>query len=153
MSWRRVANEGARLLLRGALLAAIFMLVFPRLPGVGFSGSALVALLLAVPFAILGRLGHTPTAVSSVNPDTGWVTTKSHSMAKLTARRWGWLVVAAIWITGFLILPSLLLRMFALIPATHLEFTGWWSTFLPALLFLLVHVVSLTTTSRQPDEH
>lgn len=151
--WPEVADEGVRLLLRLALLAVLIVIVFPHLPGVRFSGSALVAIVVAVPFAVLGRLGHSSVHVSRVNPDNGGVVTKSSSMEALTARPWGWIVVAGVWATGFLIVPSLLLRLFALVPSTHIEFRGWWSTLLPAVLFLLVHVLAVSVASRPRDDH
>ena len=108
--------------------------------------------MLAVPFALLGRLGHPSLEVSSVNPETGWVVSKSRSMEALTARPWGWIVVLAVWATAFLIVPSLLLRLLALVPSSRLGFYGWWSTILPTVLFLLVHVLSLSTATGRSDD-
>lgn len=148
--WRAVADEGLRLSLRITLMTALIVFVFPRLPGVRSSGSAVMALMVAGVFAVLGRLGHSPVEVSSVNPQTGAVVSKSRTMHALTARRWGWVVVLIVWTVAFLVVPSLLLRLFALIPATGMEFEGWWSTLLPAVLFLLVHALAVSTASAPP---
>lgn len=147
--WPRLLDESLRMLLRVALLTLLILIVFPHLPGVRFFGSARVAIALAVVFAVLGRLGHSKLEASSVNPDTGAVVSRSRSMQLLTARRWGWLVVIAVWVAAFVVIPSLLLRLLARVPAVRMEFRGWWSTLLPALLFLLVHVLALSTMTRR----
>lgn len=146
--WPKLADEGLRLLLRLVLNTALILIVFPHLPGVRFSGSVLVALMLAVPFAVLGRLGHSSVEVASANPETGGTWSQSANFQKLTARPWGWIVVAAVWAFFLLAVPSFLLHLFALVPNTHMEFSGWWSALLPTVLFFLVHFLAVSIASR-----
>src|SRR5687768_1944574 len=104
---RSLVTEALRVLVRLALLTTVIVIVFPRLPGVRFTGSALAAVVVAAPHALFFWLGHASVSMTStdtdVRGDTGRApdaiapspkrkrtVTKSKSLERLTARRWGW---------------------------------------------------------------
>jgi hypothetical protein len=125
---------------RLALLVGVFLVVLPRLPGAWFGGSVAVAVVVALPFAVLGRLGH--SKVERIPGKSGL--SMSPRMRALVGHRWGWFAVVGIWLVAFLVLPSVVLRLVALVPSANLEFRGWWSTLLPATTFLVVHTLAVS---------
>lgn len=118
-----------RFLTSTLLSAAAFLLVFPQLQGVSFSGGLFAALFLALLTA--GTALFFKTAGRALT-----LTLRIRTVLPATA------VLLPVWLLGIWLLPAAELRAFGYFFPSTLALAGWHSTLLASGVLLLINIAT-----------